>query len=303
MARILINVNHSETAELIFGVLTEAGHVLRQAPGTPDVVTGHVSEFEPDLIIMDYVGEDTHSVKIMQQTSIQFPFVKFIFVIKEGIGAGHLMLALNEGASALIPEGTGPERLLNYTTRALNQAQADKTRAEELDRYREAADREISCSAEQAIEISGLKRHVHSLHRLVNHLLVNAGTKRLDRGILLVSDSAYQLDLFREHLQQVDFQVFTAKDGTEGLAAARKHKPRIIISDLEMPGLNGLELCREIKNDPGLSPNHFIICTANEKKVDEVLKPGHHVDDCLLKPGGPEEFEEFTARVALGLLS
>ena len=120
--------------------------------------------------------------------------------------------------------------------------------------------------------------------------------------VLLVSDSAYQLDLFRKHLEDLNFEVIMAGDGRQGLEKARLEHPRIIVSDLEMPGLNGVELCLAVKNDESLGPNHFIICTANQGRVLEVLKPENKVDDCLVKPGQGDEFQAFTARVALGLL-
>ena len=85
--------------------------------------------------------------------------------------------------------------------------------------------------------------------------------------VLVVSDSAYQVDVFRHALEGANFHVSVAGDGRAGLEAIRRENPRIIISDLEMPGMNGIELCRAVKRETGIAPNHFIICTANEKKV------------------------------------
>ena len=55
--------------------------------------------------------------------------------------------------------------------------------------------------------------------------------------VLLITDSAYQLDRFRKILVDHNFQVLSAKNGTQGLETARIEHPRIIVSDLEMPGL------------------------------------------------------------------
>ncbi|MBU2549462.1 MAG: response regulator, partial [Proteobacteria bacterium] len=226
----------------------------------------------------------------------------FILILNEPVGAEHLILALNEGAMAVINAPVKPETLLNYVGRGLAAQKEDKARSEDLERLQRVADHEKSCSDEQAMEVGRCKRQLRLNYRLINRLMTTPRAAIGQTRVLLVSDSAYQLELFQKHLENAGLTVLTAPDGLKGLDEARASRPRIIVSDLEMPGLGGLELCREIKNDEALAPNHFIICTASEDKIEDVLKPEHKVDDCLVKPSRPEQFEEFTARVALGLL-
>ncbi|MEW6266191.1 MAG: response regulator [Thermodesulfobacteriota bacterium] len=307
MARIMVKVSLAEVAEDITRFLLDEKHETLTEPGSvspvlnPEKLAEEILARKPDLVILDYLAEDALSVKAMQMVRDKMPLIKFIFVLADEPPLAHLVLALNEGAAAFLAPPVARGALDNYVTRALSRQREEKANQEEIERCRRTADEEKACSLEQSLTIAKQTRVLRQYSLLVNHLLA-APPARPDRKVLVVSDSTYQIDLFRRHLEEANFQVLTAKDGQAGLETAHREHPRIIVSDLEMPNLNGLELCRAVKNDKALVPNHFIICTANEKKIEEVLRPEHLVDDCLLKPSRPEDFQEFTARVALGLL-
>jgi DNA-binding response OmpR family regulator len=83
---------------------------------------------------------------------------------------------------------------------------------------------------------------------------------------------------------------------------ALSENPRIIVSDLELEGGSGLEFCQSVKFTHKITPCHFVICTANQTRFAKVMTPGNGVDDCLLKPSGTHDTQEFIARVAMGLL-
>jgi len=309
MARILVMVGSETTATGAVEVLEQAGHevlstkMTEELSGRPETWAERIGSQDPDLVLMDLIVEDAWSVKVMQSALDRKSFLKFIFLLDGPIDPPHLTLAFNEGAAAVLSRPINPESLRLYVQRALTRQTAEKTEAQEIERGRQLIDREKSCSAEQAVQISRQKRLLQISYALINRLLIeSAALPHKKRSILLVSDSAYQVDLFRQHLEKAGFEVTAAGDSQAGLEAARKDRPKVIVSDLEMPGLTGLELCRAVKNDPGLSAAHFIICTANEDKIEAVLNPENKVDDCLVKPSRPEEFEEFIARTALGLL-
>lgn len=80
--------------------------------------------------------------------------------------------------------------------------------------------------------------------------------------ILVVEDSPVQAIVLRRFLVQAGYQVFTAKDGVEGLEMLKKQTIHLIISDINMPRMNGFELCRAIKTDPAFRNTPVILATA-----------------------------------------
>ena len=306
MARIFVSIDSLDESENVIRTLTEAGHeiLLPEDAGTgPEGdLAGVLIDSGPAAAVLTYSAEDAASVKVMQDVLSRDPLVKFIFVLENDPGLEHLVMAMNEGASAVLTAPVASRSLTNYLNRALTARKEEKTRAEEIENCHRLIDHEKACTLEQTTELSSQKRLLTLSYNLINHLLATAGPGPGRSKVLLVSDSVYQVDIFRQHLEARNFEVLAARDGQEGLETARRERPRIVVSDLEMPGLNGLELCQAIKNDPSLAPNHFIICTANQDRIAEVMKPEHKVDDCLLKPSHPEDFSEFTARTALGLI-
>ncbi|MFC0691358.1 response regulator transcription factor [Paraburkholderia humisilvae] len=105
-----------------------------------------------------------------------------------------------------------------------------------------------------------------------------AGQPRL----LIVDDAADALDAWALLLRTEGFAVTTATGGLEGLQQARACRPALIITDLMMPGMDGLALCRALKADPVLKPIPVILWTA---ATISIVKP---VFECfLLKPAAP----------------
>lgn len=304
MARILVRVSSNDTAATVKSFLESEGHEVVADPTAQSQDIRKLAEEivlnRPDLAIMDYVAEDALSVKAMQQVHAKSAFMGFIFLFNENPGYEHAIMALNEGAGALLTVPVSQGALANYVARALARRQEEMTKAEELQRYRELSDKEKAWSMEQATQVHALKSTLNWTYRTINHILAVANF-RPKPVVLLVSDSAYQVELLRKHLEEHNFNVVTASDGEKGLETARAEKPRVIVADLEMPGLNGVELCRAVKNDESLSPNHFIISTASRDKMEMARRPENKVDDCLRKPTRAEEFQEFVARVAMGL--
>ncbi len=105
--------------------------------------------------------------------------------------------------------------------------------------------------------------------------------------ILLVDDMKNFLDLEISFLQRADCQILVAKDGAEALKLAKMEKPDIILLDLEMPRMNGIECLRFIKTDPELKATPSVIVTATDKKA-ECLRAG--ADDFVKKPINEDAF-------------
>jgi CheY-like chemotaxis protein len=307
MARIWIQLDDPAAAAGTGRILEAEGHqvVIGQDSGEEPLDQAQravrLLESKPDVAVVGYQAEDALSVKVMQETRTRDPYLKFIFVLSGPVEPEHLVMAVNEGAAAFLTAALSSGALLNFVARAEAKKKREMDRDAEVDRCRDIIEKEKVCSLEQASQIARNRRLLQASQRLINHLLA-ASIPRNPRVVLLVSDSTFQLDLFRKSLEDHNFRVVTAANGSKGLEAAREHHPRIIVSDLEMPGLSGLELCRAVKNDETLSPNHFIVFTANERRMDEILRPENKVDDCLIKPSRSEDYQAFVARVALGIM-
>ena len=89
--------------------------------------------------------------------------------------------------------------------------------------------------------------------------------------ILVVEDDADLLELLTRVLEKEDFEVMTATNGREGLAlASMRPRPNLIISDIMMPDMDGLQMVRELKQDPGTKPLPVIFLTAKSTPRDMV---------------------------------
>jgi DNA-binding response OmpR family regulator len=87
------------------------------------------------------------------------------------------------------------------------------------------------------------------------------------RKILLVDDDRVTLTMLEMILSRHKYQVLSAKDGSEGLELALKERPDAVISDMLIPKLHGLDLCKKIKQDPALNQIKVILMTAVYKGV------------------------------------
>jgi CheY-like chemotaxis protein len=127
--------------------------------------------------------------------------------------------------------------------------------------------------------------------------------------ILLVDDMRAFLNLEVSFLQRADCRILTAKDGLEALKKARTEKPDIVLLDIEMPQMNGIECCRILKQDAATKKIPVVIITSTDRKA-EAERAG--CDDFVKKPITEEQFlqeikkfidirERKEERVAIGL--
>jgi signal transduction histidine kinase len=93
----------------------------------------------------------------------------------------------------------------------------------------------------------------------------------MNHHILIVEDSPTQAEQLRYLLEEHDYEVAVAADGKEGLAAARTHKPALIITDILMPVMDGYELCHALKEDEALTGIPIILLTSLSS-LDNVIR-------------------------------
>lgn len=109
--------------------------------------------------------------------------------------------------------------------------------------------------------------------------------------LLLVDDERKVLDVMKPFFEGEGFMVLTATTGPEALAVAEEHKPSLVILDWMLPGMNGLDVCRALRQQ---SPVGIIMLTARTDETDKVLGLEMGADDYLTKPFG---LRELLARV------
>jgi DNA-binding response OmpR family regulator len=112
------------------------------------------------------------------------------------------------------------------------------------------------------------------------------------RRVLLVEDSNDIAELMALHLADIDCDVTLATDGTRGLELAKRSRCDLIILDVLLPGVDGLEICRSLRNRQNYTP--ILMVTAKTSEIDRVLGLEFGADDYLVKPFS---ITEFLARV------
>jgi two-component system phosphate regulon response regulator PhoB len=107
--------------------------------------------------------------------------------------------------------------------------------------------------------------------------------------ILVAEDEPDMLQLIKMNLQGAGYRVTEAEDGPTALAAAREERPALIVLDLMLPGMSGLEVCRALKREPATASLPIIILTARAEEVDRIVGFELGADDYLTKPFSPRE--------------
>jgi DNA-binding response OmpR family regulator len=105
--------------------------------------------------------------------------------------------------------------------------------------------------------------------------------------VLVVDDDATVSDVVRRYLERADFEVTLAADGPGALTAAAAHRPDLVVLDLMLPGMDGLEVCRRLRErDPDLP---VVMLTALGEEADRVVGLSLGADDYVTKPFSPRE--------------
>jgi phosphate regulon transcriptional regulator PhoB len=109
------------------------------------------------------------------------------------------------------------------------------------------------------------------------------------KRVLLIEDDRDIVELVRYNLEREGFQVAAASDGATGLAQIRKTPPDILLLDLMLPKLSGLDICKEIRRDQSLNRLPILMLTARGEEADRVVGLEMGADDYVTKPFSPRE--------------
>jgi len=121
------------------------------------------------------------------------------------------------------------------------------------------------------------------------HQILSSDQRRTRERILVVDDSKTIRNFLHQGLVQQGFEVMTAANGQEGLAVAIQKQPDLIVTDLEMPLMNGRELTRELKKHVMFKNTPIIMLTASGSRRDEIKGRHAGVDAYLSKPFAPDK--------------
>lgn len=102
--------------------------------------------------------------------------------------------------------------------------------------------------------------------------------------ILVVDDEQDILDLVKQILTEEGFEVITALNGEEGLEKVYSQAPDLMILDIVMPGMDGWEVCRKIREDPLYKHLPIIVLTVNRTKIDKIKAFNLGADEYITKP-------------------
>ncbi len=134
---------------------------------------------------------------------------------------------------------------------------------------------------------------LHSLRHLCSLLQKNTfcqpllkRNKLMNELILVVDDEPKIVRLARDYLERSNFRVLPAEDGVTALAAARQEKPDLIVLDLNLPAMDGLDVCRALRRESSVP---IIMLTARAEEMDRLIGLELGADDYIVKPFSPRE--------------
>ena len=110
-----------------------------------------------------------------------------------------------------------------------------------------------------------------------------------NKKILVADDEEDVLNLVALNLKNAGFTVLKAEDGPGAIEAARTSQPALIVLDLMLPGISGLEVCKALKNDSATKLIPIIMLTAKAEEVDRIVGLELGADDYITKPFSPRE--------------
>ncbi|ANK82995.1 MAG: hypothetical protein TEF_20965 [Rhizobiales bacterium NRL2] len=122
----------------------------------------------------------------------------------------------------------------------------------------------------------------------------------MNKRILVVEDNMLVQEVYASALQKLDCDIVTADDGHEAMALAEEERPDLIIMDIMLPGVSGLDLVQKMKADPKLADVPIIVVTTMATAGDQKMIRAAGADAYLPKPIQVDEFIEAVRRTLEG---
>ena len=104
--------------------------------------------------------------------------------------------------------------------------------------------------------------------------------------VLVVDDESAQVEIVRSYLEAEHYQVLVAAEGASALEVARRASPDLVVLDVMLPGMDGIEVCRRLRQ---FSDAYVIMLTARAEEIDKIIGLAVGADDYLTKPFSPRE--------------
>ena len=117
--------------------------------------------------------------------------------------------------------------------------------------------------------------------------------------VLVVDDERNILDIIKFNLEVEGYEVITSRDGEEALRLVQELKPDLILCDIMMPELDGLEVCRRLKSDGRTNQIPVVMLSARTQAQDKVASIEAGADDFITKPF---DFSDLVARITINLI-
>lgn len=111
----------------------------------------------------------------------------------------------------------------------------------------------------------------------------------MEHTVLVVEDEPPQAEMLAYNLEKEGYSVLIAADGEEGLLMARENLPDVVVLDWMLPGLTGIEVCRQLRANPETQEIPIIMLTARGEEEDRVRGIETGADDYVVKPYSPRE--------------
>lgn len=107
--------------------------------------------------------------------------------------------------------------------------------------------------------------------------------------VLVIEDEPDILEVIQYNLEREGYKVVACRDGEQGLSRIRTDAPDLVVLDLMLPGMDGTEVCRQVKSDPVTRSIPIIMVTAKAEESDMIIGLGLGADDYIAKPFSPRE--------------
>jgi twitching motility two-component system response regulator PilH len=116
--------------------------------------------------------------------------------------------------------------------------------------------------------------------------------------ILVVEDTASEQDLIISYLVEGGYSVISANNGQDALKKIEEKRPDVVITDLVMPGMSGLELCRSLKKNQDTKNVPIVACTSKNQELDKLWGMKQGIDVYVTKPFSREDILRAVRSVA-----